>query len=77
MAADQSTPHVMRRSDEPAGLCERDRRPRAAQVRQLEGPSMKVDHAVAVTDNIENLYNPRGRSIRRTISRLTSLRIFA
>jgi hypothetical protein len=64
MAADQSTPHVMRRSDEPAGLCERDRRPRATQVRHLECRITKVDHSVADADYIENLYNPRGRSIR-------------
>ena len=60
-AADPSTPHVMRWSNEHAGLCERDRRPRATPERQRECRSTKVDHPVAIVDYVENFHNPRRR----------------
>ncbi len=61
-AADASTPHVMRWSNEPAGLCERNGRPRATQERHRECRTTKVDHSVAIVDYIENFYNPRRHS---------------
>jgi hypothetical protein len=51
----------MRWSNEHAGLCERDRRPRATPRRHRECLTTNVDLSAAIADCFENFKNPQRR----------------
>jgi hypothetical protein len=60
-SADQSIPHVMRWRDDLARLSERDRLPRVTPEHHREDRTTKVNHFVAIVDDIENFDNPARR----------------
>ena len=60
-SADQSIPHVMRWRDDLARLSEQDHLPRATPEPHREDRTTKVNHRVAIVDDIENFYNPTRR----------------